>query len=667
MESGHTHKSTGSAAQCHGSMDSTKHVQIDVKVHLDQSQEMAPNQIAAALAESARQLAQSAANFEQEDDDRSTWSRSNMSSPRPSLSVLSAPHVPHQGKSRRQLFTSNSFADHHSRKPSSHTPLPMNRSVNAASMDRLPYTVSLDRPTHTISLDRPTHTISLDRPTHTISLDRPTHTISLDRPAHGSLDRPAHVVNVDRHTHAANLGRTGHMQVNQVVNSEQLLRHVNGFPTTAVRLGPLPRHTHGPLFLDGYESRSDVQLTDHWSIHQSTQPHNPTSSSSANLQHMSVEPKYNIHTCSGPPTMYTSNKYGVTGSQSAINTVLHQQEQLQASHSGHALQYLTLEQSLQQHKVDSSIKAGSEVSTLESSSHQGTSHSSRSISQETPACSSASSVEQQVEVDRCVGSPLNSHEESSSLHSRSGSGLSLEPTLGSAVSGYAATGSSSSTETISKSLRNPDNIVPPPTHLFNDNTSEQPRLVHTTHQRTTSVDLSVDHTLPATSMNHVTGGNTYYTTDAVPVKKPLPPAAMPTSNSSRSSTRVEPYSLYPAHHPALYESTPRWHQEYDMAQAMDVNATGVSLDYPWTQQSRLGYAVHGPGGIVAPSAVPLHASMVPSSANYGPERLVPYVSGTRVADHSPSDIGLCGPTDMVVPPHDSSQDNIASGSMTIDI
>lgn len=71
MESGHTHKSTSSAAKRRSSVDSTNLVQIDVKVHLDQSQEMAPSQIAAALAESARQLAQSAANFEQEDDDRS--------------------------------------------------------------------------------------------------------------------------------------------------------------------------------------------------------------------------------------------------------------------------------------------------------------------------------------------------------------------------------------------------------------------------------------------------------------------------------------------------------------------------------------------------------------------------------------------------------------------
>ena len=86
--------------------------------------------------------------------------------------------------------------------------------------------------------------------------------------------------------------------------------------------------------------------------------------------------------------------------------------------------------------------------------------------------------------------------------------------------------------------------------------------------------------------------------------------------------------------------------------------------------------MHGPGGIVAPSAAPVYESMVPSSVtlDYGSERMVPFsVTGVHVPGRRASsiEVGMHGPTGIAPPhPHDSItnlHEDIPSGSMTIDI
>ncbi len=137
-------------------------IKVDVKVHLEQDN-TAPFQIAAALAESARQLAQSAANFEQEDSLAGPYhphhhpslhhpslhhSRISLSSSRPSSSSY------HHTPSRRKLFTNHSSSavlqGHHP------APLP------------LPL-VSLDRPGHTLNLDKPKPTTTPHHLSHSLS------------------------------------------------------------------------------------------------------------------------------------------------------------------------------------------------------------------------------------------------------------------------------------------------------------------------------------------------------------------------------------------------------------------------------------------------------------------------------------------------------------------
>ena len=93
-------------------------IKVDVKVHLDQ-EKAARCQIAAALAESARQLAQSAANFEQEDD---------------LMSYLQYP------TSRRQLFP-----NHYSSRGYQVPMASLDSPGNMANLDRVGKIASLDR------------------------------------------------------------------------------------------------------------------------------------------------------------------------------------------------------------------------------------------------------------------------------------------------------------------------------------------------------------------------------------------------------------------------------------------------------------------------------------------------------------------------------------------
>ena len=151
-------------------------IQVDVKVHLDQ-EKTAPFQIAAALAESARQLAQSAANFEQEESLSGSFhhhhpplhlSRSSLSS-RHSAAPPPAPagsyHHQHNALSRRRLFSNHSSSALLNYNHSSSALLNHNHSSSALLNTPLPL-VSLDRPGDTVSLDKPrmaTTTQSLSR------------------------------------------------------------------------------------------------------------------------------------------------------------------------------------------------------------------------------------------------------------------------------------------------------------------------------------------------------------------------------------------------------------------------------------------------------------------------------------------------------------------------
>ena len=188
----HSAASTLSMASAHSRPSSQLAglIKVDVKVHLGQ-EEADPCQIAAALAESARQLAQSAANFEQEEEWNSHSPYYARSSSRGSVSVPQHPHL-----SRRQLFSNNSTPV---LQRDNQNPLPVLRPGPTVSLDRPGPTVSLDRPGPTVSLDRPGPTVSLDRPGPTVSLDRPGPTVSLDRPGPTvSLDRPGPTVSLDR-------------------------------------------------------------------------------------------------------------------------------------------------------------------------------------------------------------------------------------------------------------------------------------------------------------------------------------------------------------------------------------------------------------------------------------------------------------------------------------
>ena len=134
--------------------------QVDVKVHFCNEQEReARSEIAAALAESARQLAQSAANFDQEEEDEERQRRGWYSKSLPHHSHSSLPH-------RLQLGTTHSLPLHCNKRrlfssySSTNLPLPHSRehvyTPNLpSSSGHTPPIASLDRPRHMVSIDHP--------------------------------------------------------------------------------------------------------------------------------------------------------------------------------------------------------------------------------------------------------------------------------------------------------------------------------------------------------------------------------------------------------------------------------------------------------------------------------------------------------------------------------
>ena len=135
-------------------------LQVDVKVHLCNEQEReARSEIAAALAESARQLAQSAANFDQEEEEEGRQRRGWYSKSLPRHSHSSLPHRSLLGtthslplhSNKRRLFSSYS---------STNLPLPYARDQVytpnlPSSSGHTPPVASLDHPRHVVSVDHP--------------------------------------------------------------------------------------------------------------------------------------------------------------------------------------------------------------------------------------------------------------------------------------------------------------------------------------------------------------------------------------------------------------------------------------------------------------------------------------------------------------------------------
>lgn len=127
---------------------------MDVKVHLcNEEEKETRSEIAAALAESARQLAQSAANFGQEEEEEE-WQRRVWHS-------KSLPYNSHSSlNSRTALGTTHSLPLHSNKRKlvssySSANLPPSNRDPGLPSYAHAPPTASLDRPRHMVSLDHP--------------------------------------------------------------------------------------------------------------------------------------------------------------------------------------------------------------------------------------------------------------------------------------------------------------------------------------------------------------------------------------------------------------------------------------------------------------------------------------------------------------------------------
>ena len=617
---------------------------------------MAPCQIAAALAESARQLAQSAANFEQEEDLQSTWSRSSRSSPRPSLSVMSASHGPYQSKSRRQLFPNHSAGGlreyHHQDKqlypPTMDTPthfithgrshtVSLDRPPQPVSLDRTPQPVSLDRPPQPVSLDRLPQPVSLDRPPQPVRLDRLPQPVSLDRlpepvsldrlPQAVSLDRPPEPVSLDRLPQPVSLDR-----LPQLVSLDRPLHEVGRSATTIQ-----PRQQVRPDVSISLENqRQPVVLEKRMQkvVYEESgltfsldSPHYPFSSSTYE-QSLNSSVSLDRLGCRETSDTLAAGHLESERKQTNLQDLGHQNTSLRVSNShisnqkgfriSQAVQPLLMHKHSQlgeaQGDYDDRTESGtgteSEVSTLKASSRLGTTHSQDWTLEEDVKIGAAAH-----DVDSSLLSPPDSQDDSSSIHSRSGSGLSLEPTLGSAVSGYAATGSSSSTETISKSLQNTDTSSDTPGPLYlTDDIPKQPGLTADTHGLTSITPEATGKTYLSTGYSSdwrnrslrdnrptssistaVTGTAVYSRKNNAQVSQQRQRTTTPMSYKTNME---ESYPFYPSGEELTFPQPPSWWPQ-DRVWHGGTDAMPQLPGYTWSLQGpRLDYAMHGPGGNV---------------------------------------------------------------------
>ena len=701
--SGRSHSTLpGPATACIPEKAKMMPVRMDVNVHLEQGQGVAPCQIAAALAESARQLAQSAANFEQEEGDvESMWSHSNISSQRPSHSVIFS-HSSRQAGSRRQLFPNYFSAK---LRDSAASSLSLDKPVNPDSLDRPVHpVVHLDRPVHPDSLDRPVHpVVHLDRPVHPDNLDRPGHSgkgqpvrldrqrlpvmakpgylvnlnkqgyldrqpISLDRAEY--LDRPGHPITLDSPSYPVSLNREGYQMC--------LDRH--GLPISMDRAGCLdgtehfntlgrmfrpghldrPGHAGGldragqevtldgpghPAMLDKQHERHGhvVSLDNPGLFQKSSDPLSLVHSSGP--QDVMLDYKILLSNSSGQqkcnsedglivlpqhrhlsnhslqnsltPSQQQRRKYHVQTEHEGLSNIsldLPPAQQLDIRHLQQSRLALTLEGGKRRPEapsIENETELGtgtdSEVSILKTPTHFEAVHNlSRYLDGEHPQQVSVNSlphgnnsmhVHEDSSSSQMQGSSLMSPPDSqfsSSLLPRSGSGLSLDPTLGSTVSGYAATGSSSSTETISKSMPSSELTAETPRQGLGGLTQSLDSGYMQGPWMKDRIDTS----------GHMRDYRIHHADIASHVMCAKDRSAI---NLLKSSVASKPYAdLYPEEHRALQEdeglmvgSPASWwhhhHPSHNRWSDMRHDLGAVAMPTWVMQSSKLDYAVHGPG------------------------------------------------------------------------
>lgn len=395
IESGHSHSTRATSRPSSRLSAASGLVKVDVKLHLE-PEEPAHFQIAAALAESARQLAQSAANFEQEDMLRA----SSFHSPRSTGSFsrsLAEHHMPRY-LSHHPTSTSALTRNHHS---ASALTRARKNSLPVATLDHPVITPNFDRPTNTVSLDRPTNTVSLDRPTNTVSLDRPIATAILDRS--GSMD---HTTNLGRAERSERVRRAS------TASDSPLSRNYSSLSDYKydTRTGAFSRVNGTGHFYEPAARKMRAELHTPNGVH-----HYPKS-----LRH--------VHTTGSLPRPLE----GSTLEQASIHA---ESDAGSKSGSGCDSNASTLKA---MPRSASSGRRNSEDTVEEAVQH------SRQLS----LLSEQASLESSASLQDALQQTPPSQQEAPSPPSlsRAGSALSLEPALSSTASGYAATGSTSSLE-----------------------------------------------------------------------------------------------------------------------------------------------------------------------------------------------------------------------------
>ena len=433
-------------------------VKVDVKVHLGQEQP-AHFQIAAALAESARQLAQSAANFEQED----TWAssthhspRSNLSSPRGSMTAglhhpSSFSSLRGYHPSRRQLFSNHSAAAQ-SREHSAMFRDPI------ASLDRPANLVSLDRPANLVSLDRPANLVSLDRPANLVSLDRPANLVSLDRPANlVSLDRPANLVGLDRPVNTASLdrpGRTEHARRSSATSFKSLNSDPNHYQRHAASLEygyRVPTHPNileeDGLLYSHMVRRGEDHTPNGFHHHPKPLKQLPATERSEFIHY---GPTGNKGTCDYGGEDYSRRGEDQDGSCQGDD----QGSKSESGCDSNASTLKALPVPFKSHReAAGGTNSAGDIGSAGGTGSAGGRQTSDKVRTNEEEASQLSLLSEQGSIQDSVEAPSphsSSQPSSQPSLSRTGSALSLDPQLSSTASGYAATGSTSSLDTISK-------------------------------------------------------------------------------------------------------------------------------------------------------------------------------------------------------------------------
>lgn len=409
---------------------------MDVNVHLDQ-EKVAPFEIAAALAESARQLAQSAANFEQEDgwmSHRSPfhYSRpgSNLSSPRASISGSSnASHA----ISRRQLFSNHSSS-----------------ALFREQQNSFPM-VSLDRPGNAVSLDRPGNAVSLDRQKNVVNLDRlrlkehrrrnsATGSKAFDSESLVSSHSQRH--NAALAEHNVELRTPDALGTNMVEVSQGYISDGSSFR----KLNPVDYNING---IQRYYVH-----TNHW---QAGEPERPP----AHVTEEGPTPTASLDfspSCRVTTSQASRRRLSDHGSRSGTETGGSNASTLKAqSHSEQRQSPATNELEAESGSAENTVLVNNSPQNENRREYQHSRNLASEPSRPSPLKSTYSPTLPLARPQE-TESP-SPHSSSQASLSRSGSGLSLDPELSSTASGYAATGSTSSLDTPTKKTQSCDSTT----------------------------------------------------------------------------------------------------------------------------------------------------------------------------------------------------------------